>query len=226
MTRELNDQTDRLTMLSRRSFLTGLAAVAGSLALDPFRYVVAEGRHYENLRLGLSAKLPAGWEFASIADFASLREHQKLIDELDDELHPLKDPDNLPIFIFEDPRLQEGDFVPAVALYDEALEGHPPADEPAGHAVMLAGFAACYRDLVIIDKPRHIDLAGAGGTWSKWSYTHEVDDDCYYLLICTVVVFRGERVHTFHLVDDLRSPRIANDIWDEFLGSIRYSTAV
>lgn len=224
--RRVKDQTDRLTSLSRRSFLTGLAAVAGSLALDPFRFVVTEGRHYENLRLGLSAKLPAGWEFASIADFASLREHQLLLDQLDDEFHPLKDPDNLPIFLFEDPRLREGHFVPAVVLYDEALDEPVPTDEPAGHAIMLDGFATSYPNLVVIDKPRHITLAGAEGSWSRWSYTHEIDGDSFCLVVRTVVVFRGERVHTFHLVDDLSSPRIADDVWDQFLGSIRYSPPV
>jgi hypothetical protein len=210
-------------MLSRRSFLQGLAVVAGSLALDPFRHVVTDGRQYRNLRLGLSATLPPGWDFCSIADFASLREDTKLLDELEDELHPLKDPDNLPVFLFEQPSDREGEVDAGALLYDEPLEGPAPADEPAGHAVMLKGFGMSYKDLVVIDPPELITVTGAPATISTFSYTHEVGKQRKELLVRTIVVFRGDRVHTFHLVDSLTSPVVGLAVWKQFIGSIHYS---
>lgn len=210
-------------MLSRRSFLQGLAGVAASLALDPFRCVIVDGRSYQNVRLGVSATLPDGWEFGSIADFASLRERSDLLDEIEDERHPLKDPDNLPIFLFENPRYRRHFFVPAIALYDEPLEEPVPKDEPAGHARMLDGFARSYRDVRVRMAPEPIALSGATGTLSTWSYTHDIANENERLIVRTAVVFRGARVHTFHLVDSLASPRISRDVWDRFLRSIRYS---
>lgn len=219
----MSDHHEPLSPLSRRSFLGGLAALAGSLALDPFHCVRVEGRHYENVRLGIAATLPTGWTFASIADFASLRERQVLLDQIEDEFHPLKDPDILPIFLFEAPRFQDSHFGPAIALYDEPLYEPAPVDESAGHVKMLAGFATAYRGLEVIAPPSRIVLRGAQGTVSTWSYAHDLDSESSYLVVRSVVVFRGERVHTYHLVDDLASPRITDDVWDEFLASIRYS---
>ena len=211
-------------MLSRRSFLQGLAAAAASLALDPFSCVVTDGRHYRNLRLGLSATLPLGWEFGSIADFASLRERTALLDERDDELHPLKDPDNLPIFLFEAPRLRAGSFAPGIVLYDEPLEGAPPRNELSGHALMLRGFRLSYPDLDVIRPPAAIALRGTPATVSVWSYTHHLEDETIPLLVRSILVFRGDRVHTFHLVDSMKSPCIAAHVWEDFVKSLRYST--
>lgn len=210
-------------VLSRRSFLQGLAVVAGSLALDPFRHVTTDGRRYRNLRLGLSATLPAGWEFGSIADFASLRDDTKLLDELEDDVHPLKDPDNLPVFLFEQPADREGEVDAGVVLYDEPLEGPAPADEPAGHALMLQGFGMSYKDLVVIRAPESIAVTGAPATVSTWSYTHEVGKERRELLVRTILVFRGDRVHTFHLVDSLASPVVGVAVWEQFIRSIHYS---
>ncbi len=214
----------RLTVLPRRSFLQGLAVLAASLALDPLRYVIVDGRRYRNERLGVSATLPPEWEFGSIADFASLRERTELLDELEDELHPLKDPDNLPIFLFEQSRHRQGSFVPAIALYDEPLEQPPPrGDEVSGHALMLEGFGVSYRDLSVIRAPKPIELSGASATISTWSYTHDIDSESKELIVRSVVVFRGERVHTLHLVDSLTSPRVRGAVWEEFLRSVRYT---
>ncbi len=88
---------------------------------------------------------------------------------------------------------------------------------------MVEGFARSYRDVRIRMAPEPIALTGATGTLSTWSYTHDVGNENERLIVRTVVVFRGERVHTFHLVDSLGSPRISRDVWARFLRSIRYS---
>lgn len=208
---------------SRRSVLQGLAATAASLALDPFHCVVTEGRRYQNLRLGLEVTLPQGWEFGSIADFASLRQRQDLLDEIEDEMHPLKDPDTLPVFLFEQPRYRRSHFVPAMVLYDEPLFGPAPNDEARAHMTMLQRIGLSYRDLEVIDSAEPIDLAGTSGTMSRWSYSHELDAKSYDLVVRTILVFRGDRAHTYHLVDRLSSPRIPDAVWQELIGSIRYS---
>lgn len=210
-------------MLARRTFLQGLAVVAVSLALDPFRYVVTDGRHYKNVRLGISATLPAGWEFGSIADFASLRERTQLLDELEDELHPLKDPANLPVFVFEQPIDRERPFGAGILLYDEPLEELAPADEPWAHASMLEWLGLSYKDLVVIRAPEPIMLRGASATLSTWSYRHEIGNESEELLVRSVLVFRGDRVHTFYLGDLLTSPGISTTVWEEFIRSIHYS---
>ena len=87
---------------SRRDFLQRLAASAAALALDPFRGIAIAKDRYHNDRLGLTVHRPTGWEFSSIADFAALRDRQVLQGVLNQEPHPLKDPHNLPAFLFED----------------------------------------------------------------------------------------------------------------------------
>lgn len=209
---------------SRRSILRGLAVAAGSLALDPFRHVRTDGRRYQNLRLGIAATLPSGWVFGSVADFASLREQTTLLDELEDELHALKDPDNLPIFVFERPTDREDGSSAGVVLYDEPLEGPAPSDELAGHVLMLEGFAVSYRDFDVALAPRTIALEGAAATVSTWSYTHELDTGAAVPLSGrSILVFRGDRVHTFHLTDSLTSPVVSPSVWEEFAASLRYA---
>lgn len=122
-------------MLSRRGFLQALGASAAALSLDPVATVSTHGDLYRNRRLRIEVTKPPGWEFSSIADFAAVREQTLLLDEFRDgelpqELHPLKDPGNLPVFLFEDPRWRAGPFVPAIALYDEPLAGAPPRFRP------------------------------------------------------------------------------------------------
>src|SRR5688500_1009741 len=99
-------------MQSRREFLPPPAASAAAMARGPLQGSSAATSVYRNARLGLTVRLPEGWEFSSIADFAALRERQVLqdvIDSLAGSSHPLKDPSNLPVFLFEDPRHRDGE---------------------------------------------------------------------------------------------------------------------
>ena len=212
-------------MLSRRTFLKNLATTAVALSLDPFKGVAIAGAEYSNHRLGLSVRLPKNWEFGSIADFAAIREHSVLLDELEDmnEPHPLKDPSNLPVFLFENPAFKRGEFVPAIALYDEPLHEQTPSDQVAAHERMLIGFGNSYTNRQIIEYPYGVTLSGATATWSKWSYLHELENgDTYALSVRSILVFQTSRVHTYHLADDLHSPCIEEDVWSDFLASIAY----
>ena len=209
---------------SRRSFLQKLLVTAVAAGIDPLRTVTTAGDLYTNTRLGLTVRRPAGWDFSSIADFASLRDHQVLMDAADDDVHPLKDPDNLPVFLFEDPNAREGAFAPAIALYDEMLQGPAPADQVAGHRdVMLAGFAMSYRNVAVRQPPVAVNLHGATGTWSHWSYDHDLDDGTSRTLsVRSMVVFREPRVHTFHFVESPASTRNPEETWARFLSSVSY----
>ena len=211
---------------SRRQFLQRLAASAAALGLEPLRGIAVMGDLYRNDRLGLALRKPPGWEFSSIADFAALRERQVLTQVLgDDEPHPLKDPRNLPVFLFENPRFRDGDFAPAISLYDEALRGSAPVDAIAAHRdVMLAGFAAAYRDVEVVDGPAALRVSDADATISHWTYNHDLEDGASYRLsVRSVLVFREPRVHTYHLVDAAASAHVAEATWDAFVSSIRYS---
>ena len=208
-------------LLTRRSFLAGLAVAAVALTLDPYRYVTTHANAYGNARLGLSLNLPAGWIFSSVADFVALRERQELLDELPDELHPLKDPENLPVFVFEDPRPQRAQCNPGIILFDEPADP-VPADPRAGHLWMLNGFAQSYRDLVVDQDPHDIDLFGASGTVSHWQYTHDLSGRSVRRIVRTLLVFRGQRAQTFHMSDNALSPASDDKVWHRFLESVRY----
>lgn len=209
---------------SRREFLQKLLVAATALGIDPLSGVVTSGDQYRNDRLRLTLRRPSGWEFSSVADFAALRERQALLDFVGDEIHPLKDPNNLPVFLFEHPQGREGMFSPAIGLYDEALGGPVPVDPARAHReVMLGGFAASYRDLRVLREPRLVHLQGAEGTSSQWSYVHDLDDGtCYQLSVCSLVVFREPRVHTFHFADRSQSPRRSESTWADFVASVSY----
>jgi hypothetical protein len=214
-------------MRSRRRFLQDLTTAAAALALDPLRGVSAFASEYSNARLGLSVRLPRDWEFSSIADFVALRERQVLQDVLDglsDVPHPLKDPANLPVFIFEDPRDREGEFTPSIILYDEPLDETVPADEPAAHAWMLRQLGYSYRDLQVTEEPREISLRGARASCSRCSYVHEIDSgESHPLDVRTLLVFRPPRVHTYYMVDSATRPRIHPVVWDDFMSSVEYA---
>ena len=208
-------------LMSRRAFLAGLAAAATAASLDPLQFVRTEGAVYENLRLGLTTRLPSGWEYSSIADFVALRARQVLLDEVAAEHHALKNPEELPVFIFEDPAHRDGHFAPGIVLYDNPVR-HVPDDQAAAHLGMLHRLARSYQDLHVTGAPSARVVGGVPSTISRWSYVHEVDNDAWELSVRTVLVFTQDRANTFHLVDDLRSPRIDDATWTEFLGSVRY----
>jgi len=208
--------------LSRRGFLAGLVAAATAATLDPFEFVQAVGSQYENVRLGLRASLPEGWAYSSVADFVSLRAHQVLLDEVAEQHHALKNPEEIPVFIFEHPGHRDGHFAPGIVLYDNSVN-HIPEDEPSAHLVMLRRFARSYEDLDIGTEPEEARVGNVDGTIGRWSYVHEVPSGRWRLAVRSVLVFRGDRAHTFHLVDDFRLPRIANETWTRFLASIQYT---
>lgn len=213
-------------MLSRREFLRNLATTAIALSLDPFMGVAIAGNKYINNRLGLSVQLPDNWEFGSIADFVAIRERTALIDDIayETEAHPLKDPTNLPIFLFENPAFKREEFVPAIAMYDEPLNKKTPIDQVFAHQHMLNNLGGSYRDMQVIESPSPVHISGVNGTWSKWSYLHELDDGSTYAVsVQSLLIFRSPRVHTFYLVDDLNSPCIEEQVWTNYINSISYA---
>ena len=213
-----------MSVLPRREFLRLVAATAVALGLDPLRGVSVVDDLYQNERLGLQLRRPPGWEFESVADFVALREHKVLQDALQGEPHPLRDPNNLPIFAIFDPAHRQGDFAPAVCLYDEPLDHPVPADEPRAHRDnMLRGFAVSFREFQVLHEPRRLSLVGARATESVWRYLHELDDGRSWLLrVRSVVVFRPPRVHTFHLVDSDEHPFVPARTFDALLRTIAY----
>jgi hypothetical protein len=206
--------------------LQRLAASAAALALEPFSGIVVTGDVYRNARLSLTVQRPLGWDFSSIADFAALRDRQVLQEVIDRDPHPLKDPHNLPVFLFENPSFCKGQFAPSISLWDEPLDGPVPPDQSRAHEeVMLEGFASAYRDVHIEEHPVAVQLKGTGATVSRWSYSHDLDSgEEYRLTVQSVLVFREPRVHTYHLVDSGIAPTIDRAVWKGFLDSISYDS--
>lgn len=219
--------------ISRRDFLKGLVTSAIALGLDPYAGIAVSEDVYRNRRLGLSFRKPTGWEFDSIADFAALRERQVLLsdntdDEVAEQLHPLKDPGNLPVVIAFNPKYQQGDFAPAIMLWDEPLtHPNPPkhSEEISAHRTMIRGFARSYTAVTAVGKPKSIGIAGARGTIGSWSYRHELDDGQSFLLrVTSLLVFRFPRVHTYHIIDSHNPTYISADTIAEFVQSITYQS--
>ena len=212
-------------MESRREFLKRMATTVVAMGLNPYLSVSVTDDIYTNSRLGLSLDKPRTWEYSSIADFAALREATVLQDMVANEPHLLKDPQNLPVFLFEDPTNREGYFAPGVVLFDEINPLPIPKDEALAHrTVMIDGFRSSYKNVELHEEPRQIELRGERGSIGKWSYTHEVDNgfECD-VIVQSIVVFRGDRVHTFYLTDSLDAPRIEREIWDNVIQSITYN---
>lgn len=210
-------------MLSRRGFLRALGAAAAARALQPLLGVGTDGDLYRNERIGLALSRPAGWNFSSIADFASLRAQASLLDELPDELHALKDPDNLPVFLFENTRHCQGHFAPAITLYDEVLRGGTPADQLKAHANMVGWLGRSYQSCRILEAPSPVQVSGAAATRCHWTYVHRIESgESAALHVQSVLVFRPPRVHTYYLVDRFPERRIADSTWDRFIASIAY----
>lgn len=216
-------------MLSRRGFLQALGASAAALSLDPLATVSTSGDLYRNRRIGIEVTKPPGWEFSSIADFAALREQTLLLDEFKggdfpEELHPLKEPGNLPVFLFEDPRWRSGPFVPAIALYDELLDGAPPGNERRAHARMVSGFSYSYADCRVLEAPSQLSLRGASGTRCRWTYLHEIaSGERVALDVQSLLVFRAPRVHTWYLIDRHPDRHVADATWSRVIDSIGYA---
>src|SRR5690606_12895210 len=213
-------------MFSRRGFLQALGASAAALSLDPLATVTTSGDSYRNRRIGIEVVKPPGWEFSSIADFAALREQTLLLDEFDDEdfpeeLHPLKDAGNLPVFLFETPRWRSGPFVPAIALYDGPLDGAPPRNECRARARIVARFVRSDAECRGLDAPSPVALRGAAGTWCRWTYVHEIaSGERAALDVQSLLVFGAPRVHTSYLVDRYPAPHVAGATWRRVIDSI------
>ncbi|MDR6992904.1 hypothetical protein [Luteimonas sp. 3794] len=186
------------------------------------------GDLYRNRRIGLEVLKPPGWEFSSIADFAAVREQTLLLDEVrgeqfPEELHPLKDVTNLPVFLFENPRWRHGSFVPGIAMYDEPLDGAAPRHERRAHARMIAGLAQSYADCRVLEAPAYVELRGAKATWCRWSYLHEIASGQQAALdVQSLLVFRAPRVHTWYLIDRHPDHHVADATWRKVIDSIGY----
>lgn len=212
--------------ISRRNFIKGLAVSAISLGIDPYAGIAVSDDLYHNQRLGLSFHKPNGWEFDSVADFAALRQRQVLINEDEGEVHPLKDPESLPTVIIADTKHQQGDFAPAIALWDEILHHPNPtnlSDEIYNHSRMIRNFSRAYKDVTVISEPEELVVKGAIGTQAIWRYRHELDyGQTCTLKVCSLLFFRHPRVHTYYLVDLYHLQFVAPRTFVEFIQTIKY----
>lgn len=194
-----------------------------AMGLNPYLNVKVEHDTYTNARLNLSFRKPRSWEFSSIADFAALREKTVLYDSFEGDVHPLKDPANLPVFLLENDTHRDGYFAPCVGLYDEVGSLPIPLDRVNAHREMIDVFSDVHRNVQLHQDPRIIELNGASGTISQWSYTHEIEDGAARdLIVRSIVIFRGTHAHTYHLVDALDAPCIAREVWDDMIETISY----
>ncbi len=211
-------------MNTRRQFLKRLAASAVALGLSPYRDVAVVGETYTNSRLGLSFAKASVWEYSSSADFSALRERQVLDDVRLDEAQPLKDPESLLVVLVEDTHHRCGHFAPSISLWDDSHSRPFPEDQAQAHReVMIGRFETAYREVDLLKYPEAVQLRGAGGTISEWSYLHEIDDGAsFHLKVCSIVVFKDRRVHTFHLTDSLEQPCVSESTWSAFIQSIDY----
>jgi hypothetical protein len=158
-----------------------------------------------------------------VADFVALLQHQRLLDQVGNEWHALKDAEDLPVFVFEGPahRRRRSWYTPGVILKD--ARARRPPDELSAPLRMLDRFARSYRDLRILAEPRTIQLGAASGTTTTWTYLHEVMNIAQPLKVETLLVFRGGRAHTFHLTDHGDKPCVNEEVWTDFRSSLRYT---
>ena len=210
--------------MSRRAFLTSLAAAATLAAADPFASVVVDGQRYRNGRIGLSVLMPEGWEYESVADFVALRDREVIRTGLISEVAPYGRAEDIPILLCVDPRHRSGHFAPACGAWDEPHQPHWSAAAAPALGHFLDVFSSVYRDLVVDRAPSRRPVPGApNAAVAEWSYVHEIDDGTRQpLWVRSMVTIKDGRIGLFHFVDDRDDPRVDRSTWDEFSGSVAY----
>jgi len=189
-------------LLGRREFerLAGMASAVA--AIDPTALVLASGDRYTNSRIGISLVKPAGWRFLSLVDFPAIAQRQPLAIDDPDVVQALRDPSATPFLVVTKYDAEHPDLNPCITCYDEptgpgvdtALEGHRQALQRWVHFLKYASIQVA---------PAPIDLAcGTPATLSVWRFSLELDSGRTWAVQArTLLVYRGDRVHTFHFMN-------------------------
>jgi hypothetical protein len=181
-------------------------------AFDPTALILASGDRYSNSRNGVSLVKPAGWHFLSLVDFPAVAQGQRFAINDPDVVQVLRDPSAAPFLVVSKYDAEHPDLNPCITCYDEptppgvgtALEGHRQALQAWVHFLKYAS--------VQVD-PAPIDLAcGTPATLSVWRFSFEHDSGPPWPVQArTLLVNRGDRIHTFHFMDGEQGPSAAGD---------------
>jgi hypothetical protein len=211
-------------LLGRREFVR-LAGVASAVAaFDPTALVVTPGDRYSNSRIGVSLVKPTGWQFLSLVDFPAIAQRQRLAINDPDVVQVLRDPSAAPFLVVTKYDAEHPDFNPCITCYDEptgpgvdtALEGHRQALQAWLHFLKYASVQV---------NPAPIDLAcGTPATLSVWRFSFEHDPgQTWAVQARTLLVNRGDRVHTFHFIDGELGASVAGDELKAAAQSLSYN---
>jgi hypothetical protein len=194
------------------------------VAIDPSTLIPAAGHQYSNRRLGVSLVKPAGWHFLSLVDFPAIAQHQQLAIDDPDVAQVLRDPSAAPFLVITKYDAEHPDFNPCITCYDEpmapgvdsALECHRRALQAWSHFLKYAAIQVA---------PAPIDLAcGTPATLSVWRFDFEDDAGrTCPVRARTLLVYRGDRIHTFHFMDGELGDSIAGDELNAAARSLAYS---
>ena len=136
----------------------------------------------------------------------------------------LGDPSAAPFLVVTKYDAEHPDFNPCITCYDEptgpgvdtALEGHRQALQAWVHFLKLASNQVA---------PAPIDLTcGTPATLSVWRFTFESDSGRTCAVQArTLLVYRGDRVHTFHFMDGELGASVAGDELNATARSLSYN---
>jgi hypothetical protein len=212
-------------LIHRRDFLRllGFAATVGMAF--PASVSKTFGDLYRNKRLSLSLKKPSGWHFLSVVDYQDAVQHHVLAVESPEVEEILRSPESLPFLVVTKFPAEYDDLNPVITAWDE------PIDSAAGsvvdcHLDALRAYKNIVREAQILAEPKRVSIPGAdSASRSSWQFVFEHDSGREWLvLLTTLLVYREERMHTFHFMQGNSPPAIATEDLAHAERSIAYDT--
>lgn len=210
-------------LVGRRDFLKVLASAAAVAAADPAALARTSGDLYVNDRLSLSLVKPVGWHFLSTVDYQAAAGHQLLLVDNPEVEQILKSPEALPFVVMTKFGAQYDDLNPAICGFSDAIEPGVPNGEPGYHDAALKAWRWLLPQAEVVSGPKQVDLRGVPATRSEWRFLYQHDSGRQWTVnVRTLLVFRGERTHTFHLMQGTTPPAIADLEFDAAEQAIEY----
>lgn len=160
------------------------------------------GNHYWNRRLRLELTKPPDWHFWSVVDFSAASALQQLVDGVPPEAQEiLRSPDAAPFLVVAKLGPEDDGLTPCVCAYDEPRDDScPPVVEALEEAV--AGWGRFLADVVVAQATTPVNVPGAReAARTCWSFMYQhADGSCERLLVKTLLIFRGARMHTLQFM--------------------------
>lgn len=210
-------------LLGRGEFMRLAAMATPITAHDPSTLASVTGDRYWNPRLGVSIVKPTGWRILSVEDSQAATRHQRFATDDPEVVAILRGGADLQFLVITKFEAEHPTVNPCITCRDEALE---PFLEDAldCHQFLHEAWPLVLRGVTVQAAPAWIDLpCGTLATRSVWSFDLEQDArPTEVMQVRTILVSRGDRIHSFHFMDGLFGEAAAGDELEAAARSLSY----